>query len=879
MNNFEKFINDVNSILNPQDSNRLIDEAAKHELLAKYLFNKDQSGWSFLRFFQRSHDLEINAVFGEKLVNLLIDILIKILVHLKKLPDSRYGLSSLQNFPTESAFSPSNNIPISLQSYDEGSTFLLFLICLEIYLRFNDGTNTSPLQSTNTILNDLCDIIFNKYEYQCENDAINTKLLYAKFLGKLFRLNFINLNKKSVKSNNFSGRQYSNTAQNTVLTSKINNLFLKQFNVITENLTLSNENSNAIKLEFLEVCINYLYEFSLFSNISTRFTSTQASASETAHNSHLVLNVNSKTSLAFESLKTLLEQTNEFLFKNINLLDFNENKLSDDSKSSNDSAAELISDSLPTNDLTYWKKLTHLLVDMKQFKNNYDHIETCLRTKHVFNLCKLSLNEIESKHNNISNLKSSEECLFAKIGLKILDMLVQKGLGETLGYHFVILLEKIGLCTCLNFDTVLNLIEKETILQNEDLLNSVVFEFILSLFKYKNESSESRFKDDTLEEFTLMSGVDSRRRSVFFDCPQNSSLNQSEEYTSVFDKFSALISNFDRQSAVLCKFLNSSLKKYTKFIQKSSIFLTLSSPISSSRNSGIESAGLTISLNQSVLYKQFIYEIIYLYNRILGKIAEHLQENPFKLEIFNSICLFFNEFFLLSNNGFSDSSHFDVQDFDELDTSLSTNHDKVLKSAGNEKNILSRRISPTDSINSASTNSNSSNTSIQFEMRLDRNFFDFMESNLYKIYDLVNKISIDFQMNQYTSILISSQLILFKYQQYQKFLIYQSEEESAGEQHGDEKKRNQDLLCKSLIEIIKNNSNLLDNDLIVGILLELYMKCSTFRSTLNELQNFDSNLVDLLGKAFDNKQNFNYLEVLLDLLFVFTYFNRKVYII
>ncbi len=163
------------------------------------------------------------------------------------------------------------------------------------------------------------------------------------------------------------------------------------------------------------------------------------------------------------------------------------------------------------------------------------------------------------------------------------------------------------------------------------------------------------------------------------------------------------------------------------------------------------------------------------------------------------------------------------------------------------------------------------------EKKLDERFNHFLHLNSIKIYENIIKLSLHFHSFPTTlSISVGSQLILYKHSNRQIKLSLASNKTI-----NQITSNNIEIyLSKSLIDIFDKNKPILDDFLILDILLELYIKSYSFRSCLNEYyQNFHLNLINCLNGYFKNQseqKDTKYLELLLDLIFVHFYFNRKV---
>ena len=349
MNELESFINTLNQILDERYENDTEQiPAPKYEKLVNYLFS--ESTWPILKSLY-SQNIQINVAVAEKLVNLLIDICTKLLINLNSYNDLNidsnveiYLKKDLNNFSNSTNSLFKNEIKLE-QTEPTGSLIYYLIICLELYLQYNDGTNNSPLQNNNTILTGLANALFNKYDSSMSPSHHLVQSIYLKFLGKLFKLNFANLIKKNIK-------QLINTSSgsgNLTLT-RINNLFIKQFAIVEKTITLEMN-----KLLFLKICINYLYDYSLYTNF---ISTSEIDGSSIASNATL-FNLNSQACLAFEGLLNLFDVIQEFVFQNMLLLDYEEpwiENSSDESKLSDE-----ISDnsSFIDSGLSYWKKVCH----------------------------------------------------------------------------------------------------------------------------------------------------------------------------------------------------------------------------------------------------------------------------------------------------------------------------------------------------------------------------------------------------------------------------------------------------------------------------------------------------------------------------------------
>ena len=151
-----------------------------------------------------------------------------------------------------------------------------------------------------------------------------------------------------------------------------------------------------------------------------------------------------------------------------------------------------------------------------------------------------------------------------------------------------------------------------------------------------------------------------------------------------------------------------------------------------------------------------------------------------------------------------------------------------------------------------------SNSTIQH--KLTEKFSSFLLANSADIYDTIINLSETFYACPTTfAISVGSQLVIMKQTGQQSIELH---------------------LAKSLVQIFEENpsSKRSDDDfLILDLLLELYIKSISFRHCLNECcATFHLNLLACLSDYFkQDQQDPKYLELLLELIFVYFYFNRK----
>lgn len=365
-----------------------------------------------------------------------------------------------------------------------------------------------------------------------------------------------------------------------------------------------------------------------------------------------------------------------------------------------------------------------------------------------------------------------------------------------------------------------------------------------------------------------------KRKSIF--PAANTELSDLNDHSEpVCQRIGKILAQMDSLNSVhMARVLNSGLKRYKNFIRYNEcIFNAL---MSCPKRSQVNTEPM--SSKQTLAFKQLVYEIVYLYNKALEEMKESDSEkSETRVQLFHLACEFFNELFLLSNSQHVEPnlaiSHVDLEP-ELAGEDIKSTGSLMRSSSDNFKRNM--KLADTRRQNSAVVSSSKGESSataqrdwIQVESVADKRFFEFMSENSIRLYEVISELaSVKLDLGEYLPILINSQLILFRHQQAVRFSSTNNIESE---------------LSKCLVERISSKINLLDNELIIGILLELYIKCGTFRHLLDQCVNFDSNLLKLLTNVFDeldqnaanDVKKYAYLEILLDLVFVFFYFHRR----
>lgn len=286
---------------------------------------------------------------------------------------------------------------------------------------------------------------------------------------------------------------------------------------------------------------------------------------------------------------------------------------------------------------------------------------------------------------------------------------------------------------------------------------------------------------------------------------------------------------------------------------------------------------------QSIKFKWITYEIFYLYKNILEYLVEEqnssICENPLSsqynlsLIVFKIISKYLSEFLILVTNSSVSTAEINW-DEQENDESFSSSSSKV-------NSPMYRQAKVESSLNNH-----------QMEAKMYAKFLKFMDKNAIQLYENVLTLCNKYSQTTILSISICSQIILFKNQQLQQRQSLNKVQTPTTDVSTNSLISIEQNLSKSLIDSIDKNNVLLDNYLIIDILLELYIKCSSFRYNLNECKSFHVYLLNCLNKCLESteqKQQINssericnetnstkYLEIILHLIFVYFYSNKKV---
>lgn len=336
MNELEEFIVELNLI----EKETKLNGSEKAEKLAHFLFAAESSGWKIIKSLYE-HKIEVNSIFGEKLNDLLVSNCTKLLLNLPY--TSKFHLKPPTTLQPNDPFDP-NVCLIDASNSSEGNLFTYFLICLTLWLRFNDGLhNAHHLFTPNKVLQQLAEAIFTtksttNTSQTTTNEFCAIRSVYFKFLSSLFRLNFKNMTLSSSSSRRLAHHQKETS--NSGAKAKIGHVFVEQFwriyghyTTTTTTTTLACDEKECL----FEIVVNYLSDYFGYASVNVSMAPSLGALSASS---------GALNGASFENFVYLLNETSGFLFEEIVSL-----------------GAERFQ--------MVCHKLAPILIEMKQFKNRY----------------------------------------------------------------------------------------------------------------------------------------------------------------------------------------------------------------------------------------------------------------------------------------------------------------------------------------------------------------------------------------------------------------------------------------------------------------------------------------------------------------------------
>ncbi|RNA25939.1 hypothetical protein BpHYR1_037848 [Brachionus plicatilis] len=456
-----------------------------------------------------------------------------------------YCSKLLLHLPSTSKYMSSN---LSEAGYGSLNDFIN--ISLDLFLKFHDGATKTIYDTNSPALMNFSDVLFNQSK-QDKNVLSYFKFIYLKFLHKIYKNNFENMSKK------YAGRNFQNFIKPQTA---LNKHFQEQFKIIAKSLS----NSEDLKIFYTNLLVNYIYDFMILTGFS-------------ATKSHIA-NVSS----IFSHLIALLDQVCEFVLDSLIKFEL------DDFKS-------------------IWKRLSQLLLELKDYRNKIEHNQSCLRKKHNSHECKKSIHGSNPRHNDITSVKS--ECVMKKIFIKMLKLL-NSGEKSALVFELV---EKLGICNCTRLE--------EFIEENVGFKQGLILPILDYLFSLLTDS-------DTLVV---------KRRSIFFPLLVDNSLIELDQTSTninehlnknIFKSIETILVQMSAKSLILVNYLTGGLKKFAKYVQ-----------INKEEKS-------ENSINQTILYKYMIAEVFYMQKGMLKLLAEKDADET-KSKLFNAVCGYIKEMLAL----------------------------------------------------------------------------------------------------------------------------------------------------------------------------------------------------------------------------------------
>lgn len=181
------------------------------------------------------------------------------------------------------------------------------------------------------------------------------RIIYIKFLNKLFTLNFKNYHTNSSNSVNTAGpKLLSSNSSN-----KHNSLFLTQFQLITRSKSSLTTQQSGTCPYLVRTCIEYCYNYCVCINLIT------FSVLDTEHRQKVstlrmayYANING---LLFRNVLQLVHETAGFVLANIHQLESNQRD--------GEGGAVTLELAELRDSSSYWRKISECLLEMKLFKN------------------------------------------------------------------------------------------------------------------------------------------------------------------------------------------------------------------------------------------------------------------------------------------------------------------------------------------------------------------------------------------------------------------------------------------------------------------------------------------------------------------------------
>jgi hypothetical protein len=591
---------------------QIVDKDTNTEQIAIFVF--DSFGWNVLASIYENR-LRIDELILDKLVDLLISTCSKLIVNLP-------SLNSIHNEPIveldkrdvylnlfDKEHKENKSIRLNIDK-NQGTICDLIVISLELFMRFNDGSQSnillfnpssmSHIKSNNIkILSDFSTNLFNLSENVSNNRLF--KLIYLRFLGNLFSLNFETVHSKGI------GTISAKT--------NINESFLLLFKSISNKI----QKDQQLASWFYDFVIHYLGEFVNLNETNSKHSHYNSPTNKSVITNHLNL-------VIFQQLLVLLSEVYQFL------IDCVANQITESNKTIN-SKTEFQEKPIESG----YHKFVALLTQLKSNKNYFEHCQNCLRNKHNHLTCKINLNELSVKHNDITSINST--CLLADIFKYSLNKLINA--NNKAESELIVILNTLGVCCCIKPNELLELHKSMSSTTSEsnyyfnNELGSIVIEYFVQITDTETiKTDESKNKS---------------QKSIFFPLMADESLveNHASKMAPNLNILFEILLEMNEKSVLLCKYLSHSLNFFysKKFAKSTSI--PFASPTHGQETSNSMSTQFLkykfFSLETLSFFKKFI---CHLKNEKCLDDGQHLTNTKALIEI---ICDYIYKFFFIYN--------------------------------------------------------------------------------------------------------------------------------------------------------------------------------------------------------------------------------------
>ena len=448
------------------------------------------------------------------------------------------------------------NIPTKKPNNNDNqlNSLYIFIITLKLFTsRKKINLTKYEFEKDDELLTSIHKILLNEMSEDTTNYSFLLKVIFSHYLNKYFLSNLKTSKKK-----------FPN------LICFLNNIYSKQFNLF--NLYLVDNYSN--KASTTEKGINKL-KFIHF-NLTIAYFYEQ-------------IDYFTSTSLAYVEFLTTLKQIYKFILENLNFIC---------SQQTND-----FIDSKEEKERVY-KNLLEILYSIKKYKYNLHHSQTCPKQKHNSFVCKQFDRQQHKStiqiHHSITCLAANasnnlvQKCLFKKINFKLLaEFMKQKNANHENKVILFNLLYNFGLCTCIDLESLLDLMDLNGIeIDDLDSLNNTFNDYLIYL-----------------------SGLNIEHKQLCLDTEDASSLKKHLQNSVLYLKCEEILLKLNGKSYLLMNMLKNTIYKLDKYTSNKQFNLIV----------------IIIKLSESCL------------NRLNSVNDENTKLNA-NIGMFKAICIYLNQF-------------------------------------------------------------------------------------------------------------------------------------------------------------------------------------------------------------------------------------------